>query len=441
MRVDGQLIEFRTQNHRSLRDEQVLSLVATGDGNPGLIHPAGLNESLVPVAAIYGANASGKSNVLHALAYMAQAVTYSQAVWQPDAGTQRQPSLLNPEGNPPSMFAVQVMIAGVRYEFGFAVSDDAVVEEWLNAWPSGRKQEWYSRDGQTFDFGRNLPGENKAIEALTRQNSLFLSAAAQNNHPQLTPIYQWFSKRLRVLGFSDPTWTIRDSLNTNAFWKQFREEDATQASLFPDDLARRRSRVRSLLNSSDLGIEDFMVGPARSPGSRGPQGDSNLRPLRLTFAHERKSESGQVWFQLDQESTGTQVLVNMLPDLLRTLEEGGLLAIDELNSLHPTLALALVQHFQDPDKNRKGAQLLFNTHESTLLGNLLTDPPPLRRDQVWLTEKDREGATHLYPLTDFKPRPTENLQRGYLQGRYGATGSVEMNKSTTTETPQAKSTS
>ena len=84
------------------------------------------------------------------------------------------------------------------------------------------------------------------------------------------------------------------------------------------------------------------------------------------------------------------------------------------------MALAIVQLFQDPVKNSRGAQLLFNTHESTLLGNLLSDPPPLRRDQVWLTEKDRDGATHLYPLTDFKPRPTENLQRGYLQGRYGA---------------------
>jgi AAA15 family ATPase/GTPase len=114
------------------------------------------------------------------------------------------------------------------------------------------------------------------------------------------------------------------------------------------------------------------------------------------------------------------VLVSILPHLVHILEEGGLLAIDELNSLHPTLALAIVQLFQDPAKNPRGAQLLFNTHESTLLGSMLTDPPPLRRDQVWLTEKDRDGATHLYPLTDLSPRPTENLQRGYLQGRYGA---------------------
>jgi len=419
MRVDGQLIEFRIQNHRSLRDEQILSLVAASEGHPGLIHPEGLNETLLPVAAIYGANASGKSNVLDALAFMAKAVAFSQTVWQPDAGIPRQAHLLTGDESGPSMFAVQMMVGGVRYEFGFAVTDDDVVEEWLNAWPSGRKQEWYSRDRQSFDFGRNLSGENKAIEALTRPNSLFLSAAAQNNHPQLTPIYQWFSKRLRVLGFSGSTSTDLRLRRANRWWEQFGEKNLTLPNILPD-LDRRRGQVRSLLTSSDLGIEDFMVEEDRSPSSRGHQGDTSPRRTRLTFAHENKTSLERRWFELEQESTGTQVLVSILPHLLHILEEGGLLAIDELNSLHPTLALAIVQLFQDPARNPRGAQLLFNTHESTLLGNLLTDPPPLRRDQVWLTEKDRDGATHLYPLTDFKPRPTENLQRGYLQGRYGA---------------------
>jgi hypothetical protein len=84
------------------------------------------------------------------------------------------------------------------------------------------------------------------------------------------------------------------------------------------------------------------------------------------------------------------------------------------------LALAIIRLFQDPKRNPHGTQLLFNTHDASLLGNLLSDPPPLRRDQVWLTEKDKEGASHLYPLTDYKPRASENLERGYLQGRYGA---------------------
>lgn len=437
MRVDGQLIEFRVQNHRSLRDEQVLSFVAAGDGHPGLIHATGINEALLAVAAIYGANASGKSNVLDALAFMAKAVALSHRVWQPDSGVPRQPYLLTQDKSAPSVFAAQMMVDGSRYEFGFAVTDDEVVEEWLNAWPSGRKQEWYSRDRRSFDFGRNLAGENKAIEALTRPNSLFLSAAAQNNHPQLTPIYHWFSRRLRVLGFSGATSHDLRVRTSARWWEQFSEKNLTLPNVLPE-LDRRRAQVRSLLTSSDLGIDDFMVEEERSGASRGHQADSALRRPRLTFAHDNKSGPGRIWFELEQESTGTQVLVSMLPHLLDILDEGGLLAIDELNSLHPTLALAIVQLFQDPAKNPRAAQLLFNTHESTLLGNLMTDPPPLRRDQVWQTEKDRDGATHLYPLTDFKPRPTENLQRGYLQGRYGAIpfiGSLDLPPKNESDTP------
>lgn len=102
------------------------------------------------------------------------------------------------------------------------------------------------------------------------------------------------------------------------------------------------------------------------------------------------------------------------------LEHGSLLAIDELEaSLHPMLALEIVRLFNDPEQNPNGAQLIFTTHDTNLLGGIL-DEPALGRDQVWFTEKDRGGATHLYPLTDFHPRAEENLERGYLQGRYGA---------------------
>ncbi len=412
MHVDGQLIEFRTQNHRSLRDEQTLSFVATGDDAPGLIRPSGLAEALLPVAAIYGGNASGKSNALDALAFMGSVVTASQRLWQPDDKIPRQPYRMAADMNAPSLFVAQFMVGGVRHEYGFALTDDEVVEEWLNAWPSGRRQEWYSRDKNSFEFGRNLAGENRAIEALTRPNSLFLSAAAQNNHAQLTSVYQWFSRRLRFLPLAGSGWLNRSLAIESSWWALF--EDVPLSNVAGVALLRRQ--VRSLLSSSDLGIRDFMVRDDDVWGRLDPE----LRRLRISFAHESKAGSNPVWFDLTQESTGTQVLVSILPQLLQVLAEGGVLVLDEMSSLHPKLAVAIVQLFQDPAQNPRGAQLLFNTHDSTLLGNLVTDPPPLRRDQVWLTEKDRDGATHLYPLTDFRPRPTENLQRGYLQGRYGA---------------------
>ncbi|MEZ4361323.1 MAG: ATP-binding protein [Kofleriaceae bacterium] len=415
--MDGQLLSFRVVNHRSLRDEQELSFIAsaTAKDDARLLHPAGIDEAVVPVCAMYGANASGKSNLMHALAFMQEVVLWSQRVWHPTEGVPRQPFALHEDRSAPSTFALQMMMGDVRYEYGFAVTDATVHEEWLFAWPNGRKQEWFTRDRQTFDFGRMLHGENKAIEALTRPNSLFLSAAAQNNHEQLRPVYEWFGRRLHV---------SREMMSWGApsrWWEQF-IDGAEQLTVFrPHDVDEAhllRAQVCALLRAADLGIEDFRVTEdlVRHDGHE----ELRRRPpsYRLSFSHLGAAPGA--WLDLAQESTGTRALVSLLPTLLLALQRGGVVAIDELNTLHPMLALALVQLFQDPRRNPRGAQLLFNTHESSLLGNLLADPPPLRRDQIWLTEKDRTGATHLIPLTDYKPRATENFERGYLQGRYGA---------------------
>lgn len=418
LRTDGQLLRFRVSNYRSLRDEQELSFMAStaGKDDPRLLHPDGLDEAVVPVCAMYGANASGKSNVLKALGFMQHAVFASHRLWAPTEAVPREPFALGAENENVSTFIADLMLAGVRYEYGFALDDEAVREEWLRAWPNGRKQEWFSREDQKFDIGRALHGENKAIESITRPNSLFLSAAAQNNHEQLTPIFEWFASRLQG---GKPS---MNSASATSWWKQFASKGAGQEA---DAL---RQQVRALLRAADLGIEDFSVTEELAARAvrygKDEQLNAWLRQIpqlsqqQLRFAHRAGGKSA--WLDLEQESTGTQTLVAMMPILLPLLASGGVLAIDELSSLHPMLALALVQLFQDPQRNPRGVQLLFNTHDSSLLGNLLSDPPPLRRDQIWLTEKDQEGATRLYPLTDYTPRAAENLERGYLQGRYGA---------------------
>jgi AAA15 family ATPase/GTPase len=123
---------------------------------------------------------------------------------------------------------------------------------------------------------------------------------------------------------------------------------------------------------------------------------------------------------LEEESNGTQKLFQLALPVLLALREGSVLVVDELeSSLHPSLAQEIVILFNNPSKNPNNAQLIFSTHDTNLLGTILGEPV-LRRDQVWLTEKDPEGGTVLYPLTDYKPRKSENLERGYLQGRYGA---------------------
>ncbi len=397
------LIRFRVENFRSLRDEQELSLVASNltELPETTASVEGFDMPLLRVAAVYGANASGKSNVLAALRFMATAVTESQRSWLPEGGIPREPFRLDAtRGEQPSMFTIDLLLDGTRYEYGFVVDSKQVLEEWLYAHPKGRKQEWFTRE-EKFKFSRLLPGENRAISALTRPNSLFLSAAAQNNHKTLTPLYAWFADLLEMVDDS----TRKDQ------WR-------TSAELFRD--SAYRDAMLDLIRTSDLGITDVEV--IDHPILAEPWKRSIPRTRRNRVAHRVPGTPRSVpaqrpaQFPLDDESRGTQALFALSGSIVKTLRTGGLLCVDELDaSLHPLLAAEVVRLFNNPQTNPHNAQLIFNTHDTNLLDTRL-----LRRDQIWFTEKDSSGATHLYPLTDFRARKQENLERGYLQGRYGA---------------------
>jgi AAA15 family ATPase/GTPase len=171
---------------------------------------------------------------------------------------------------------------------------------------------------------------------------------------------------------------------------------------------RFRSELLTMLRNADIGVVDI-----RAEEHDEPQGN------RLRVRHEGSDEN-RSWLPVESESAGTIAMIRLSWPVIEALWFGRLLVVDELEaSLHPAIALELIRLFNDPNHNPRGAQLLFATHDTNLLGRAL-DEPPLRRDQIWFTEKDREGATHLYALSDFEPRGEENLERGYLQGRYGA---------------------
>lgn len=412
------LIDFRVENHRSLRDEQALSMesaghVDTDDTRPRTVD--GHSKPLLTVAGLYGANASGKSNVAAALAFMRDAVVFSHRVWEPGAGVPREPFAWGAKRSEPSLFEVTLLLDGVRYEFGFEVSDEKVTEEWLYAWPHGKKQTWYERDGDTFKFGEHLRGENRLIEEVTRPNALFLSVAVQHKHSQLSPVYSWFR--------SAETMNLRqrrpiESARHRMLLAHLLDDDGGQRSqmtLFPEEVAMEPlvDQFRTLLKNADIGIEDV-----RRVTSRAEDSPRAFRSPRFELRH--RSSDPDAWLPLEEESRGTQTIFHIAAPLLLTIQSGALLLVDELEaSLHPTLAQEIVRQFNDPERNPHHSQLIFTTHDTNLLGTTLGESV-LRRDQVWLTEKDDEGATKLYPLTDFKPRKAENMERGYLQGRYGA---------------------
>lgn len=416
------LVQFRVENHRSLRDEQVLSMVAATVGDKSderLIRPEGLGEALLPAVALYGANASGKSNLMSALDFMREAVLGSYRVWEPKGGTPQEPFVLSSKENESSLYEVDIVVEGVRYRYGFVISARRVEEEWLHAWPRGRKQTWFQRKGDEFEFGKYMHGENEAIKALTRTNSLYLSTAAQNNHAQAMLIFEWF-RATRFELRRGPARAL-DPVHVTALGDLF--VTRRQMSLFKEDSeadARDRDAIVRLMQAADVGILDLKA--ADREGFRKERGAFRRhvgKDYDFFFLHKTQFKGG-VWLPLDWESSGTITLLGIATRLVTILRKGGLLCVDELEaSLHPMLALEILRLFNDPAHNLRGAQLMFTTHDTNLLGNVLGEPP-LRRDQIWFTEKDQTGATKLYPLTDFHPRKEENLERGYLQGRYGA---------------------
>jgi AAA15 family ATPase/GTPase len=414
------LLRFTAKNYRSFKDEQELALVAATkivDAAHDAIEVPGLRQKVLPLAAIYGANASGKSTVLKALRFVERAVLRSQNDWGPSESIDVDPFLLDKEGSAsPSEFEVDVLIEGVRYKYGFSVDRTRFIREWLYAFPQGKTQKWFDRDANRtpeYKFSRNLGGQNQRIKDLTRPNSLYLSAAAQNNHPKLGVLQQWFAKSLYVLFERDP-----------------RALGMAAGERIADDPALRLAVVE-LLKLADLGITDVKVTKEEITGrakellaafaSADPDFHKHMQehPPQIpdiNFMHAAAAGMAPVQLPFREESTGTQGIFGLAPRIVAALANGHTLCIDELDaSLHPLIIAEVVKLFSDRKTNPRHGQLIFNTHDTNVLACGL-----LRRDEIWFTEKSRTGASRLFPLSDYHPRKEENIVRGYLQGRYGA---------------------
>jgi AAA15 family ATPase/GTPase len=409
------LIRFRVENYRSISEGQELSFVAAPltEFPEKLIHSPQLEVDLLRVVGIYGANASGKSTLLNALKFMRTAVLDSHSNWKPKAPIPHQPFLLNSKSSiAPSLFEADFLIDNIRYTYGFILNSVSVLEEWLSAYPQGKKQKWFVRraaESEEFVFSRLLQGENKAVQTLTRNNSLFLSTAAQNNHLKLTPIFEWFDK---ALVFIDD--------------RAHLDRATAKQCLTPGFLRG----ITEIMKSADLGITGIDIEEEELSDDilrliervyEGKPGEAKemmraFQPINAFLRHRVGADGSNVRFPFSDESRGTQALFGLAGAIVTRLADGGLLCVDELDaSLHPLMAVEIVKMFNDPKSNPNNAQLLFNTHDTNIL-----EYGDLRRDQVWFTEKDTTGATHLYSLTDYKARKEENIKRGYLQGRYGA---------------------
>jgi len=293
---------------------------------------------------------------------------------------------------------------GVRYQYGFTALDDRFGSEWLYAWPSGSRRELFMREGQAFSFGRFLKGDNQLIARNTKANSLFVSAAAQNNHEQLGFIYGFFSKvRFDVVASpslaSVARYLGRFGLDSRAL-KLLVLLDTGVRNLEITDQSLDGVSLADLLPSLDMAEAGEII-----------QSIDDLKKFNRSVRLGHAASDGNIaFFNIEEESTGTVRLLSVLGPIFKALDSGTVVVIDELDSsLHTRACEQIMALFQSPKTNSKGAQLIATTHDTNLL-----NPDTLRRDQIWFTEKDGEGATHLYPLTDIHTRKGDNIEKGYL---------------------------
>jgi AAA15 family ATPase/GTPase len=416
------LLAFRVGNYRSLRDEVELSLMvpswAADDDRTVRAVPPGETDRVGTVAAIYGPNASGKSNVLAAFRAMAAAVEHSHQRWNPTGGAPHDPFLLDEEHKGmPSLFETDLLLDGERWQYGFRLDQTGVAAEWLYSFPRNRKRVWFERERpDRFYFGKSLHGPTSTLQELTRPNSLFLSVGAANNHPHLTHVAGWFRNHHRYVDRNGQDALIR--LTANSLDDEIGDRIQRLLSLADLGIVRaERKRVEMTTKMRSRLTEAMKVLIAESPVDV----EAFIEEAEIQVEFHHRAGAGSVPLAFAQESMGTRTWFALLGPVVTALAHGDTLLVDELDSsLHPELSARLVQLYRDPAVNETAAQLIFTTHDTSLLGGLVSNTP-LRRDELWLTEKDGDGATRLYPLTDFRPRKQENLERGYLQGRYGGT--------------------
>ncbi len=408
------LIEFNVSNFLSIREQASLSMVATKGPELANENTFLTDISAVPYllrsSAIYGANAAGKSNFIKALQLMRGLVLQSSIKVQANEKLPITPFLLDEESSlEPTEFEVTFINQGVRYQYGFSATVERITEEWLLAYPSGKAQRWierrYDKESCSYQWGGmgNLTGKKELWKEATRSNALFLSTAMQLNNQQLQPVFSWFANKLHIVGFG---------LWSQSFTKNFCKNENI------------KKQITGFLKAADVNIDDIELEEKKINLQNLP--DDMPEELRRHLEEEFKLQvktihtlktGRKVFFDLNDESDGTQKIFALSGPWLDTLENGYILIIDELHdNLHPLMVKFLVSLFHNTETNPKNAQLIFTTHDTSILNQEV-----FRRDQIWFCEKDIHQATTIYPLTDFSPRKgVENLERGYLSGRYGA---------------------
>ena len=389
------LIQFSVENYLSIKDKIVLSMLASRDTE----HPEYLivdgNKNHLKSTVIYGANASGKSNVLNAFWFMVNYVLTSHNQ-QVHKAIERSPFKFDRETpTRPSSFEVIFTANGIRYVYGFSVTDKAVVEEYLYYYPNGRQALIFERKDTTdFRFTVDVEEQN-TLKERTSANKLYLSVASNWSYSKVVPVLEWFASCQIITKHS-----VADAYGLEA--EQLKDDDY-------------RRVIASMLRIADFGIQSLQVRDSDPIPSL--RGDAFPNIEAVHTVQDTDGNASSYTLNMTEESDGTNSYFKLIGVVKKALDQGTLLVADEMDAhLHPLLTKHLVSLFNSTEFNPNGAQLIFTSHNTNLL-----DLDVLRRDQIWFTEKDEQtAATDLFSLYDFSIRKDAKVEKGYLIGRYGA---------------------
>ena len=419
------ILQFSIKNYKTFKEKAVLSLIASNYDketreNENIYYNEEFGLRLLKSAVIYGANASGKSKLLDAFAFMREYVINSSKESQKGDKIDVDPFRLNSETEKESSeFEIIFVYKKILYRYGFEVTKKRVISEWLFYKPKTKEIELFYRDNNNFDTHSRSFSKGKTIikEGLVRDNALLLSVAAQFNDTTSIKVVDWF-KRLKTLS----------GLN---------ESDYQNYTMSKTEDPIHKVKILNLLKAADLGIKDINL--QKLDIDKLPKDlPKNLKEKILKEIHEenakyvsdvltmhKKYDSNgnlinNVNFSLhNDESSGTRKFFALTGPILDVIENGYTLVIDELDSkLHPNLVCSIVSLFNSKELNTKNAQLIFNTHDTNLLSTGL-----FRRDQIWFTDKNKYGEAKLYSLADFKSdevKKNEPFEENYIRGKYGA---------------------
>jgi uncharacterized protein len=432
------LIEFSVGNYRSFKEKVTFSMVAANlvsqDKNLDINNVFAVDEelSLVKSAAIYGANASGKSNLAKALQFMQWFVVNSSKETQSTEAIGVEKFKLSTEtDNQPSFFEIVFLLDGQQHRYGFTANREKVVSEWLFYVPKARETQLFSRQDRNFDIAKVYKADGIATK--TRTNALFLSVSAQFNVEKSEKILNWLTYSFNLIsGLNDENLlnnTIRYLFSPNINHQAIKLIKKMDLDIMGVEIDNPHRNIHDIFKPETIEhtpadiLQDALESAKRAVENNPTPG--HIQTMHRKFNSNGEQVSLEAFSLSKEESEGTQKVFALISLIVATLNNGTVLVVDEFDArLHPLMSRSIVELFNSNDTNPNNAQLIVMTHDTNLLSNKI-----FRRDQIWFTEKDRYGATSLYSLAEYKVRNDASFESDYIKGKYGAIPYIQVAES------------